>query len=89
MRFCSVCDDLKLKKVQPPNYQVNKKVVHEIEFGDIIVMQLKTICCIVTGIIILIDSLRCLKEAKKNNGHDYGLKCKFKHSYLLFSNICC
>ena len=50
--------------IQPRNYQVSKKVVHEIKFGDIAVIQIQTICGIVTVIIILIDSLRCLKEAK-------------------------
>ena len=38
-----------------------KKVVHEIKFGDIAVMKIKTICGVVTGILILIGSLRCLK----------------------------
>ena len=39
-------------------------MVHEIKFGDIAVIQIQTICGIVTGIIILIGSLRCLKEVK-------------------------
>ena len=25
----------------------------------------------------------------KDNGHDTGFKCKFKYSFLIFSNICC
>ena len=51
----------------------------------IAVIQIETI---VTGNIILIGSLRCLKEAK-TMGHDTGFKCKFKFSFLIFSNICC
>ena len=25
----------------------------------------------------------------KDNGHDTGFKCKFKYSFLIFSNVCC
>ena len=74
--------------IQPRNYQVSKRVVHEIKFRDITVIQIEKICGIVTGIIILIGSLRCLKEAK-TMGHDTGFKRKFKFSFLIFSNICC
>ena len=42
--------------LQPRNYQVSKEAVHELEFPDIAVMQVKTICHIVTGILILIGS---------------------------------
>ena len=38
------------------------KVVHEIKFGDIAVTQIVTIYGIMTGIVILISSLRCLKD---------------------------
>ena len=47
--------------LQQRNYQISKKVVHEIKFGDIAVMKIKTMCGVVTGILILIGSLRCLK----------------------------
>ena len=41
--------------LQPCNYLLSKSIVHENKFGDIDV-----ICHIVTGILILIGSLRCL-----------------------------
>ena len=48
--------------------------------GDIAVMQIITICSRVTGIIILICSLGCLKEVKTM---DMILgKCKFPSSFL-------
>ena len=50
--------------LQPHNYQVSKEVVHGLEFGDIAVMQILTICSRVTGILILIGSFGCLKEVK-------------------------
>ena len=46
----------------PCYYQLSKSIVHEIKFGDIAVMYISTICHIVTGILILIGRLRCLKE---------------------------
>ena len=51
-------------------------------------MQIKTICSRVTGILILIGSLGCLYKVKIM---DMILgKCKFPNSfYLIFSNICC
>ena len=42
--------------LQQLNYQVRKKVVYEIKFGDIAFIQIYTICGIGTGIIILIGS---------------------------------
>ena len=47
--------------LQTRNYQVSKKVVYEIKFGDIAVMKILLICGVVTGILIVIVSLRCLK----------------------------
>ena len=49
--------------LQPCNNQVSKGVFHELKFGDVAVMQIQTICSLVTNILILIGSLRCLKEA--------------------------
>ena len=52
--------------LQLNKYQVSKEEVHEITFGDIAVIFKNTnICHMVTGILIPIGSLRCLKEAKK------------------------
>ena len=66
--------------LQPCNYQLSKSIVHEIKFGDIAVMQIYRICSRVTGILILIDSLGCLKEVKTM---DMILeKCKFPNSFL-------
>ena len=45
--------------IKTRNYQVSKKVVHEYSCHPNI-----NNLCIVTGITILIDTLRCLKEAK-------------------------
>ena len=45
---------------QPCNYQPNESIVHEIKFDGIAAM----LIYIVTGVLILIGSLRCLKEAK-------------------------
>ena len=42
----------------------SKDIVHELEFGDIAVVQIEPICSRVTGILILIGNLRCLKEVK-------------------------
>ena len=50
--------------LQPCNYQVSKNIVNEIKFGDIAVLKIQTICSRVTGILILIGSLGCLKEVK-------------------------
>ena len=55
-------------------------VVHEIEFGDIAVIQIQTICCRVTGILILIGSFGCLKKVKTM---DMILgNCIFPNSFL-------
>ena len=55
-------------------------VVHELEFGDIAVMQIQTICSAVPGILILIGSLGCLKEVKTM---DMILgKCKFPNTFI-------
>ena len=51
----------------PCNYHFTRSIVHEIKFGDIAVMQILTICSRVTGILILIVSLGCLKEVKTMN----------------------
>ena len=64
----------------PRSYQVSKEVVHELKFGDIAVMQILTICSRVTGILILIVNLGCLKEVKSM---DMILrKCKFPNSFI-------
>ena len=44
-------------------------VVHEIKFGNILVMLIYTICHKLTGIMTLIGSLRCVLSGT-NNGHD-------------------
>ena len=55
-------------------------MIHELEFGGIAVMQIKTFCSRVTGVLILIGSLGCLKEVKTM---DMILgKCKFPNSFL-------
>ena len=54
--------------VQLCNYQVSKSIVHEFKFGDIAI------------ILILIGSLRCLKEVKTMDMIVF---------FLIFSNICC
>ena len=52
--------------IQPRNYQVSKLIVYEIEFGEKAVIQIyKTICGMVTGILIL----------------DNGRKCKLQNSF--------
>ena len=45
-------------------------------------IQIQTICSRVTGILILIDSLGCLKEVKTMNM--ILEKCKFQNSFLPF-----
>ena len=50
--------------LQPSNWQVSKEEDYKLEFGDIAVMQILTICSEVTETLILIGSLGCLKEAK-------------------------
>ena len=64
--------------IQQHSYHVSKWVVHEINVGDIAIMQIVIVCAIVTGILILVGSWRSL------NGHD-----NFKIVFLIFSNICC
>ena len=44
--------------IQPCNYQLSKSIVQEIKFGDIAVIQILTICHIVTGILILIEMFK-------------------------------
>ena len=51
-------------------------------------MQTSTICSIVTDILILIGSLRCLKEAKIVD-MILGICVNSKIVFLIFSNICC
>ena len=63
--------------LQPRNYQIRKQVVHEIEYGDVAVMHIYTLCGIVTDILILIDSLRCFKETAKIS----MILCKCKCEY--------
>ena len=41
-----------------------KEVVHELEFRDIAVMQIYTLCSRMTLLLILNGSLGCLKEVK-------------------------
>ena len=54
----------------------------KIESWDIAVMQIETICGKVTGILILIGSLRCLKEAK-TMAIILG-KCKLQNGFPYF-----
>ena len=68
---------LSREQIQLCNYSVSKKVAHEIKFGDIADMHIYTICGIVSGILILIGSLRCLKEAKTMD-MVLGLSVNFK-----------
>ena len=51
-------------------------------------MHTKTICSKVTGILILIGILRCLKEAKTMD-MILGINVNFKIVFLIFRNICC
>ena len=61
---------------------MSKEVVHELDFGDIAVMQIKTMCCRVTGILILIGSLGCLKDEKPMDM--IPVKCKFPNNFPYF-----
>ena len=63
----------------------SKEVVHELEFGNIAVMQILTICSRVTRILILIDSLGCLKKVKTID-MIVG-KCKFPNSFLPYFQL--
>ena len=73
--------------LQACNYQVSKSIVHEIKFGDIDSCKYEQFVIYVTGILILIGSLRCLKE--KTQWTCYLHSVYFKIGFLNFSNICC
>ena len=60
-------------------------IFHELEFGDIAVMQI--FCSIVTCILILIGSLRCLK--KQRQWTRYLVRVHFLIVFIIFINIRC
>ena len=77
-----------LSTLQPRKLQVSKEVVQELEFSHIAVMQIYIICSRVTGILILIGSLGCLKEVKTMEMILGNVNFQIV-LFLIFSNICC